>query len=250
MKYEFNNHISTRFDTELESLRTLFLSMGGLVEKQIADALHALLDGNMTLADSVIARDAEVNDYEQELDEDIEKILARRQPTAIDLRLILMLSKSITDLERMGDEAIRIARSAKLLFEEHHPERGYREVRHIGNQVRVMIHDVLDAFARLDAEQAFMVKQGDLDIDAEYRAALRTLVDYSVEHSEQVPNTINVMWVLRAVERIGDHTSNIAEQVIYVISGDDVRHTHMDIIRKKLIEEGNMTGEKRSTDLF
>lgn len=241
---EFGSHISKRFDEELEGLRTLFLSMGGFVEKQIVDALHALLDGDMQRANDVITRDETVNNYERQLDESIEKILARRQPAASDLRLILMLSKSITDLERMGDEAMRIARAAMVLFESGYKERAYADVRNIGNQVRVMIHEVLDGFARLDAEKMFHVMQGDADIDEEYHAALSKLISSAAADSSEVPNVMNVVWILRAIERIGDHTCNIAEQVIYVISGNDVRHTRMEEIEKRLIKEGNLPGQK------
>lgn len=242
---EFTNHISQRFNEELENLRTVFLSMGGLVEKQIIDALHALLDGDMMLANEVMLKDTEVNSYENRLDESIEKILSRRQPAAIDLRLVLMLSKSITDLERMGDEAVRIAKYAKFLFENTHSERGYREVRNIGSQIRVMIHDVLDAFARLDAEQAFGVMQHDVSIDEEYLHALQSLIGYAAEHGAEAENILHTIWILRAIERIGDHASNIAEQIIYVISGNDVRHTRMEEVEKRLMSLGNLQNDSK-----
>lgn len=234
IKNDFKSHISKQFDAELEDLRSVFLEMGGLVEKQIADGIHSLLDGNISQAEAVIDKDAEVNNFERYLDENIERILARRQPTAIDLRLIIMLSKSITDLERMGDEAVKIARIAKQMYEDGESPRGYRETRNIGNQVRLMIHEALDSFARFDADQALTVMHADGDIDAEYQSTIRALLTYIMEDSRFVSRIINVMWVLRAIERIGDHARNIAEQVIYIVSGDDVRHTSLDDVEEKI----------------
>lgn len=241
----FGNHISKRFDEELESLRTEFLSMGGLVEKQIADAIHSLLDADPRLAEEVIRKDNEVNAFERKLDEGIEKVLARRQPAASDLRLLLMLSKSITDLERIGDEAAKIAKVAKTMIDEGESPRGYRETRNIGNQVRLMIHEVLDSLARFNAEQALRVMQADVDIvDAEYQTAMRALLTYLMEDSRHIKRVINVMWVLRAIERIGDHARNVAEQVIYVISGDDVRHIDADELEKRMIASGTISNEE------
>lgn len=220
----FTSHISKKFDEELESLRTQFLSMGGLIEKQFTDAIHALLDANIDLAEEVITKDHLVNDLEGKLDASIEKILARRQPTARDLRLVMMMSKSITDLERMGDEAAKIARVAKAMVDEGESPRGYRETRNISNQVRLMIYEVLDSFARFDLEQAVKVMHADTVIDEEYQSAMRSLLTYIMEDGKYISRVINVMWVLRAIERVGDHGRNIAEQVIYVISGKDVRH--------------------------
>ncbi|MEC7120303.1 MAG: phosphate signaling complex protein PhoU, partial [Pseudomonadota bacterium] len=157
-----------------------------------------------------------------------------RQPTANDLRTVLAMSKANTDLERIGDEAGKIARIAQALVEEGESPRGYMETRHIGNQVRLMIREALDAFARLDVEQALRVMQADADIDREYQSATRTLMTYMIEDSRQISRVINVLWVLRSLERMGDHARNISEQVIYMVKGQDVRHTHIDEIEQQL----------------
>jgi phosphate transport system protein len=144
------------------------------------------------------------------------------------------MSKANTDLERIGDEAAKIARIAQSLCEDGESPRGYMETRHIGNQVRVMIHDALDAFARLDAEQALRVMMADADIDREYQSATRTLMTYMIEDPRHIARVINVMWVLRSLERIGDHARNISEQVIYMVKGLDVRHTSFEEVEKHI----------------
>lgn len=235
--HKLGEHISKRFDADLDDIINLFLKMGGLVEQQVADAIHSLVDSNVALAEEVVDKDKEVNDFEQEMDDLIVKILAKRQPTASDLRLIFSLSKANTDIERIGDEASKIARIAAQLGENSSLTRGYTEIRHMSNQVRLMIHEALDAFVRLDAEQAFTVMQADSDIDGEYQSAIRSLITYIIEDSRDISKIVNVMWVLRALERIGDHARNIAENVIYCTSGKDIRHTHFDEVEKTLQEK-------------
>lgn len=244
MPNSFKNHISTKYDSELESLRTEFLSMGGFVEKQITDAIHSLVDADLHLAEDVVLKDSTVNDFERSLDNIIAKIMTRRQPAGKDLRLLLMISKSVTDLERMGDEAVKIARVAMTMANEGESPRGYRETRNMGNQVRVMIHEMLDAFARFDAEQSLAVMRSDVDVDYEYQTAMRALLTYLIEDSHYIKRVINVMWVLRAIERIGDHTRNVAEQIIYVISGDDVRHMNVEDIGLTVTENGSVVAHK------
>ena len=233
-KEDYGQHISQQFNAELEEVRSHFLAMGGLVEKQVGDAMHSLLDADSALAVSVQANDHKINAMETRIDEELVRILARRQPAASDLRMIIAISKSLTDLERIGDEAAKIARYAQVLCEEGESPRGYMETRHIGNQVRLMIHDTLDAFARLDIEQAFKVMQADSEIDLEYKTATRALMTYMMEDSRYISRVLNVMWVLRCLERIGDHSRNISEQLIYLVKGADVRHVSYDIIDKKL----------------
>ena len=233
-KEDYGHHISQQFNAELEDVRSHFLVMGGLVEKQVSDAMHALLDADSALAVAVQANDHRINAMETRIDEELVRILARRQPAASDLRMIIAISKSLTDLERIGDEAAKIARYAQALCEEGESPRGYMETRHIGNQVRLMIHDTLDAFARLDVEQAFKVMQADSEIDLEYKTATRALMTYMMEDSRYISRVLNVMWVLRCLERIGDHSRNISEQLIYLVKGADVRHVSYDIIDKKL----------------
>lgn len=229
-----HHHISSRFDESLQQVTTLFMSMGGLVEQQVTNAIHALLETNAALAQQVKMQDEVVNRYETQIDEALTLILARRQPAASDLRLVMAISKANTDLERMGDEASKIARIAQALAEDGESPRGYTETRHIGNQVRLMIHDALDSFARLDAEQALEVVQADADVDREYQTATRALMTYLMEDPRYINRVINVMWVLRSLERIGDHARNIGEQVIYMVKGFDARHSSPATIEKQI----------------
>ncbi len=213
------------------------MTMGGLVEQQVASAIRALLDTDASLAIETQFQDNVVNRYETEIDEALTLILARRHPAAIDLRMVIAMSKANTDLERIGDEAAKIARIAQNLCEEGGSPRGYMETRHIGNQVRIMIHDALDAFARLDVDQALRVLLADGDIDREYQSAMRTLMTYMMEDPRHISRVMNVMWVLRSLERIGDHARNISEQVIYMVKGLDVRHTDVKEIEEKVQEK-------------
>lgn len=228
------HHISSQFNEDLQEVNTKFMSLGGLLEQQVADAIHALLDANMTLALEVQEKEKVVNRFETEIDESLTIILARRHPAAIDLRMVIAMSKANTDLERIGDESNKIASIAKDLYEADGSTRGFMEARHIGNQVRVMLHDALDAFARLDAEQALKVLRADTDTDREYQSATRTLMTYMIEDPRKISQVIQVLWVLRSLERIGDHARNIAEQVIYIVKGFDVRHTSVDEVEQKI----------------
>jgi len=231
---DYAHHISGQYNAELEEVRTHFLAMGGLVEKQVSDSINALLDADSALASSVQENDRRINQMESGIDEEIIRILARRQPAASDLRMIIAIGKSITDLERMGDEAAKIARAALSLCEEGESPRGYLECRHIGNQVRLMIHEALDAFAHFDANQAFKVMQADAEIDIEYKTATRALVTYMMEDPRAISRVLNVMGVLRSLERIGDHARNISEQLIFLVKGADVRHSSYEQVQKKL----------------
>lgn len=233
-KDDYTQHISAQFNAELEDIRSNFLTMGGMVEKQVVDAIQSLLDADSNLAEKVQAADKQINQMERQIDEELVRILARRQPAASDLRFIIAIGKSITDLERIGDEAAKVARYALALTEEGESPRGYAESRHIGNQVRVMVHDALDAFARFDAELAFRVMQDDNVIDSEYKTALRALMTYMMEDPRSISRVLNVMWVLRSLERIGDHARNISEQLIFLVKGSDVRHTSYDEVERQL----------------
>ncbi|MEC8885983.1 MAG: phosphate signaling complex protein PhoU [Pseudomonadota bacterium] len=230
----FSHHISSQFNENLEDVNAKFMAMGGLVEQQVANAIHALLDTNLDLAVKVQEEDNNVNQHERDIDEALTLILARRHPAASDLRMVLAMSKANTDLERIGDEAAKIARIAQALSEDGESPRGYMETRHIGNQVRIMIREALDAFARLDAEAALHVMRADVDIDREYSSAMRALMTYMIEDPRHISRVINVMWVLRSLERIGDHARNISEQVIYMVKGLDVRHTDFDQVEEKI----------------
>ena len=221
----YNQHISSQFNDNLHDVNNKFMAMGGIVEQQVANAIHALLDTDLELALKVQQEDQRVNQAEREIDAALMLILARRQPAASDLRMVLAMSKANTDLERIGDEAVKIARIAQELSEQGESPRGYMETRHIGNQVRIMIGDALDAFARLDVEASLDVIRADVDVDREYASAMRTLMTYLMEDPRHIARVINVMWVLRSLERIGDHARNLCEQVIYMVKGTDVRHT-------------------------
>ena len=230
----FNHHISSQFNENIQDVNNKFMLMGGLVEQQVASAIHALLDTDLDTALKVQLEDKVINRLEREIDEALTLILARRHPAASDLRMVIAMSKANTDLERIGDEAAKIARIAQNLCEEGESPRGYMETRHIGSQVRIMIREALDAFARLDAEQALQVMRADADIDREYSSAMRTLMTYMIEDPRHISRVLNVMWVLRSLERIGDHARNISEQIIYMVKGMDVRHTSVEKVEQQV----------------
>ncbi len=229
-------HISQQFNMELEEIRSHLLAMGGLVEKQVCDAVNALVQADSGLAGQVREIDEQINQMEHDIDEECVRILARRQPAASDLRLVISISKSVIDLERIGDEATKIAKRAIMLSEEGEAPKGYVEVRHIGEQVRKMVQDALDSFARFDAELALSVVQYDKYVDREYKTALRELATYMMEDPRSISRVLNVIWALRSLERIGDHARNIAHLVIYLIRGTDIRHMKLEEKRRKVEE--------------
>lgn len=235
-----DKHISKSFDQDLAETSGLFLTMGEAVANQIAKAIHSLTDADELLAKEVIASDHDINQMELELDERILLLVAKRQPAANDLRLVMAISKGVVDLERIGDEAAKIAQMASQITIQSNTNspRGYAEVQHLSNQVRLMVHNALEAFATLNAEQAFDVMRNDGVINREYQSATRSLMTYIMEDSRHVSNVINIMGVLRALERIGDHARNVAELVIYSISGTDVRHTDFAQV-EKAVQEAN-----------
>lgn len=224
----YGDHISNRFNDELLALKTRFLKMGGLVETQIDSAVVALMEGDNPLAEDIRGKDRLVDRMEMDIDEEAMLIIARRQPTARDLRLVISVIRMVADLERVGDEAKKIAKFAIKLSEEGQSPQGYGEVRHIGAHVKGMLRDSLDAFARLDSEQALRVLKEDKRVDEEYQAAARTLLTFMMEDARNISRCMSVMWVLRALERVGDHACNIAENVIFMVKGEDVRHTSME----------------------
>ena len=227
-------HSSSQFNDALESIRNNLMEMGGLVEKQVVDALQALLQADSALAEKVMETEDKVDKLEMLIDEECTKVLALRQPAASDLRLIIAVTKAVSDLERIGDESAKIARMGQQLAEEGESPRGYVEVRHIGNHVRNMLRDTLDAFARFDAKKALEVAAEDKEVDLEYRSAMRSLVTFMMEDPRSISRVLNIIWSLRALERIGDHARNIGEQVIYLVEGKDVRHISVDEIEAKL----------------
>lgn len=221
---DYKQHISARFNTELESLRNLMLEMGGKVEKQLQTALDAILQLDSGAAQQIVGRDSEVNRMEMAIDDECATIIARRQPTASDLRLVMAVIKVNTDLERVGDEAAKIAKQAVRMSEAGMSRSNRIELRHIGGRVATMLRSALDAFARLDVEQAVTVVREDEQVDKEYGSAIRSLVTFMMEDPRGIGAILDEMWALRSLERIGDHACNIAEQVVYLVRGHDVRH--------------------------
>ena len=227
-----SQHISRQFNQELEALKTHLMAMGGLVEKQLKDAVTALVEGDSKLAAYVRDNDAEVNALQLKLDDECTRVLARRQPAASDLRLVLAVIRATSDLERIGDEASKIARNAITLSESHQAVRGLIEVRHISDHVRRMLHDALTAFARFDTQLAVSVVREDELVDSEYSSAMRSLVTFMVEDPRSLSSMLNVMWILRALERVGDHADNLAEHVVYLVKGRDIRYSDPETIAK------------------
>lgn len=219
------HHISRQFNEELEDVRNQVLIMGGLVEQQITNAVKALVEGDNALAEQVIENDRKVNGLEVAIDEECTQILARRQPAASDLRLVVAVIKTITDLERIGDQAEKIARMGSHLAEMERPKSQYYEVQSLGENVIRMLHETLDAFARMDVDEAIKVSQSDDKIDHEYDGIIRKMVTFMMEDPRSIRRSLDVIWSVRALERIGDHSKNICEYVIYLVKGKDVRHT-------------------------
>jgi phosphate transport system protein len=230
-----HTHISRQYNAELEDIRTRVLQMGGLVEQQIDQAITALVNGDAGMADAVATEDYKVNKMEVTIDEECSQIIARRQPAASDLRLVVAVIKTITDLERIGDEAEKIARMAVRLASEERPKNNYLEIQALGNHVRQMVHDALDAFARLDIEAAIRIAREDERVDKEYEGLMRQLITYMMEDPRTISRMLNVIWAARALERIGDHACNICEYIIYLVKGKDVRHTSLEQIEKEIL---------------
>ncbi len=225
---DYKQHISAKFNLELEGVKNRLLEMGGKVEEQLAAAVAAMIARDSAAAENIINRDHQVNKMEMAIDEECATILARRQPAASDLRLIVTVIKVNTDIERIGDEAAKIARQALRLAEENASPTSFVELRHIGDHVASMLRNALDAFARLDLDMAVDVVKEDSSVDKEYGSAMRSLVTFMMEDPRDIGAILNEMWALRSLERIGDHASNIAEHVVYLVRGLDVRHQSLE----------------------
>jgi phosphate transport system protein len=228
-------HTFKQFDAELENVRSNVLKMGGMVEEQISRAIEALVDGNKALADEVINNDHNVNAMEVQIDEDVAHIIAKRQPTASDLRMLMMVVKTITDLERIGDEAAKIARMAKLI---HESERlslpRFNEVKYMASLVLDMLRKALDGFARLDASNAPSIARQDEAVDEEFRLNLRHLITFMMEDTRTISVFIDILFAAKAIERMGDHAKNMSEYVVYMVKGKDVRHTTLEEMEKEV----------------
>ena len=227
------NHTSTQFDAQLEQVRSDVLHMGGAVEGQLSLAVQALQSGEMFLIDQVLDMDHQVNALEMEIDGLCTNIIARRTPTAIDLRVLTMVVKTSTDLERIGDEAKKIALMAREFFKSgrsHMPR--YPEIRRMSAMVIDMLRQALDGFARLDSEAAPAIARRDLEVDDSFRAILRELLTYMMEDPRTISATLDIIFIAKALERVGDHAKNISEYVVYMIKGKDVRHLSADEIEQ------------------
>ena len=231
-----SEHTYKQFDAELESVRANVLKMGGLGEEQITNAVDALVKGDLELADRVDVNDHNVNALEVAIDEECTNIIARRQPTASDLRMVLMVVKTITDLERIGDEAAKIARMAKLI---HKTERislpRFSEVKYMADLVLDMLRKALDGFARLHATKAVDIARADQQVDEEFRLNLRHLITFMMEDPRTISVFIDILFVAKAIERMGDHAKNMSEYVVYMVKGKDVRHTSLEEIEKEVL---------------
>jgi phosphate transport system protein len=228
-------HTNKQFDEDLEAIRSRLLAMGGLVEAQIRAAIAGYLAGDAERARKVIAEDARVNELELAIDNDLGHIIVRRQPAGSDLRLILAAIKIVTDLERIGDEATKVARMTGENAQAPLPAQRLAAIDHLSDVAIGMLRRALDAFARLDAAAAARVCGEDAAIDDEFRAIIRQLITFMMEDPRTIGSALQVVWVAKAFERIGDHAKNIAEYVIYIVKGRDVRHRPLAELEKEAL---------------
>src|SRR5258705_2162388 len=231
---DFSHHTSRRFNEDLERVRTKVSAMGGFVEEQLSRALTALVAGDSALGQSVATQDYKVNGMEVSIDEECSRILATRAPAAGDLRMVVATIKTITDLERIGDECERIGTIASRLANIERPADRYREVKHLGRTVQLMVHNMLDACARLDANLALETARNDRIVDEEYESIQRQCITFMMEDPRTIRRALDIMWIVRALERIGDHAKNICEYVIYMVHGKDIRHSSLEDVAKQI----------------
>ena len=230
---KIGHHISEQFNIELEDIRNKVLTMGGLVEQQIDLAVEAYTSGNLELAEQVIKQDDDVDELEVAIDLECTQILALRQPTAFDLRLLISVIKIIHEIERVGDKAQRIAEMAIKLsgVDSKFP---HHELEHMAELVKGMLHDALDAFARMTLEGVSEITERDNNVDREYDNILRQLITRMMEDPRNITRTLDVLWTVRALERIGDHACYICEHLVYMIKGEDVRHLSQEELEKRV----------------
>src|SRR5450756_2838439 len=231
---DLTHHISRRFNEDLERVRSKVLAMGGFVEQQLQKAVTALVEGDSMLGEAVAMEDYQVNNMEVSIDEECSRILATRAPAAGDLRVIVAIIKTITDLERIGDEGEKIGYIASRLATMERPADKYREVKHLGRQVAGMVRDALDAFARMDSQAALKTAQEDKMVDEEYESIQRQCITFMMEDPRTIRRALEIMWIVRALERIGDHAKNICEYVIYMVHGLSLIHISLEDVAKQI----------------
>src|SRR6187401_1459269 len=243
---DLSHHISRRFNEDLERVRNKVLTMGGMVEQQLANAVTALIEGDSNLGVQVARDDFKVNGMEVSIDEECQKILATRAPAAGDLRVIVSIIKTITDLERIGDEGEKIGYIGSRLATMERPADRYREIKHLGRLAADLVHGALDSFARLDAEAALGIAKKDRLVDEEFDAIQRQCITFMMEDPRQIRRALDVIWVARALERIGDHAKNVCEYVVYMVHGKDIRHLSIDEVEKHLQSRAQRNQEAAS----
>ena len=243
---DLGHHISRRFNEDLEHVRSSVLAMGGLVEEQLDRAIKALTDADSALGLQVAEDDVKVNRMEVRIDEECSRILATRSPTASDLRLVIAVIKTITDLERIGDEAEKIGVLAARLASVERPSTNYRELRNLARHVKQMVHGALNAFARLDVQGALDVVKADDAVDEEYETFVRQGITFMMEDPRAITRIMDVTWAARALERIGDHAKNICEYVIFMVHGKDVRYTGVKNIEAEVEQRVRRRQETRT----
>jgi phosphate transport system protein len=232
------DHTLKQFDAELEAVRARVLQMGGLVEEQIVRAMEALANGNVQAAARVVEDDHRVNALEVAIDEECSTIIARRQPAAGDLRMLMMVVKTITDLERIGDEAAKIARMTQLIYESDRPfVPRTTEIRHMADVALGILRNSLDAFARLDLAVAAKAVRQDDRVDESFRGILRQLITFMMEDPRTISNSIEILFIAKALERVGDHAKNMSEYVVYMVKGKDVRHTGPEGVEREALTQ-------------
>jgi phosphate transport system protein len=245
---DLSHHIVSRFNEDLERARSNVLRMGGLVESQLALALRALLEGDVAAGNEVVRCEYDVNALQVSIDDECNRILATRAPTASDLRLVVAIIKTVTDMERIGDEAEKVGYIGSHHSNLDHAPEHYRVMRHLGSVVQDMVRDALDCFARLDAATALAVAKRDRLVDEEYEAVQRQCITFMIEDPRTIRRAIDLLWIARALERIGDHAKNICEYVIYMVHGKDIRHISLKDVEEQLQAEPRPPAGLSATD--
>jgi phosphate transport system protein len=229
---KIKQHISRQFNEEMEDIRNKVLAMGGLVEQQVDLATKAFMGYDMESAETVVQQDQLVNELEKNIDHECTEIMAKRQPAAFDLRMLIATIKIITDLERIGDEAARIARMTMRLEGSDYYQDKYYEIEHLLELVKEMLNGALDAYARSDVEEVIEITAQDTKVDREYTSITRQLITQMMENPRNITRALDMLWTARALERIGDHSCNVCEHVIYMVKGKDVRHVSREELEK------------------